>query len=154
MLSTKALSARLVCAIFLSITFALPSWAQSQAFTDWVRNVATHLKKHHQVRPDSQSREGEVLVFFTLDRSGKITSTKIAKSSGITDLDTAALRGVENAQPFPAPPAEVDDSQLSFTLPIAFKKRGVLPVSPVVPEGNEPDEKKLKEQLRGICRGC
>jgi hypothetical protein len=57
--------------------------------------------------------------------SGEITSANLErKEYRLSDPDAAAVKAVENAQPFPAPPAEVDDSQLKFTYSFIFRKMG------------------------------
>jgi periplasmic protein TonB len=124
LLLTRKLSALLAWPIFLLIIFAVPSSAQSQAVTEWIQKIAAHFRTHAFVHPDSTVHSGEVRVAFTLDRSGKITSANLEKSTGFSDLDAAAVKAVENAQPFPAPPAEVDDSHLKFSIPFIFREMG------------------------------
>ena len=57
---------------------------------------------------------------FTIDRKGKVLSSQIATSSGSAVLDAEALALVKRAAPFPPPPAEVADTDLSFVVPIRF----------------------------------
>jgi protein TonB len=149
MISMKIFSSRLASLIFGTIIFVAQSWAQSQAFPEWKEKVATHFRTHVHVHVRAgDSRTGEALVAFTLDRSGKITSTELKKSTGFAELDAAVVQAVENAQPFPPPPAEVDDSQLKFAAPFVFNRDASSTAVDIV------TDEKLKAKLRGICRGC
>jgi periplasmic protein TonB len=47
---------------------------------------------------------GYGIVVFTLDIKGNLTRIAIHKSSGLPDLDAAAVEGVRRAAPFPPPP--------------------------------------------------
>ena len=71
-------------------------------------------------RPRGLRNEGTVTVAFRLDRSGQITGSNIAVSSGDIRLDRLALRMVRHAAPFPSPPDEVPDAKLDFSLSIHF----------------------------------
>jgi protein TonB len=53
---------------------------------------------------------GAVLVQFSVTEGGRLASVRVARSSGSTRLDRAALTVVERAAPFPAPPAGADRS--------------------------------------------
>ena len=56
-----------------------------------------------QEYPDSAlqlEREGRVTVEFLLDQNGEVSNIRIAKSSGTTSLDEAAVHAVQNASPF------------------------------------------------------
>lgn len=71
-------------------------------------------------RPAGLHREGEAEVAFRLDRAGRLREVGLLRSSGDRGLDVLALRAVRLAAPFPAPPAELDEAQLSFTAPVRF----------------------------------
>ena len=57
---------------------------------------------------------------FTIDRKGNVLSSQIATTSGSAVLDAEVLALVKRAAPFPPPPAEVADTDLSFVVPIRF----------------------------------
>jgi protein TonB len=61
-----------------------------------------------------------VSVAFTIDRKGKVVSSRIEKTSGSTVLDAEALALLARAAPFPAPPPEVTDAELTFVVPVRF----------------------------------
>jgi protein TonB len=69
----------------------------------------------------SGARSGNVLVTFSFDRSGRILSVQVARSSGQEALDQQALRNVRSASPIPAPPA--DQASQTLTVPIQFNIR-------------------------------
>jgi TonB family protein len=64
--------------------------------------------------------EGVVRVAFSIDREGKVTSTRVVLSSGSAQLDEEALTLIERAQPFPSLPDQSKD-QVWFTIPIRFR---------------------------------
>jgi protein TonB len=130
---------QLAC-LLLPILFATPCWSQSDPAGEWRREIAAQIQASVHF-PSTIHQGGEARVAFTLDRSGRVTSTKLIRSSGLLELDQAALAAIENAH-FPSAPPEVDDSGLNFVAPMVF-----------VPGKHEHDE-KMKARLQGICRGC
>lgn len=70
----------------------------------------------------SGGERGTVTLAFTIDRSGRLVSSRVAQGSGSRRLDQAALALLGRAAPFPAPPAGSPDA-LSFTVPVAFARR-------------------------------
>ncbi|OCC25722.1 hypothetical protein MB02_02570 [Croceicoccus estronivorus] len=71
-------------------------------------------------RPRGVRGEGSVLLRFRLDRTGALVSSDIARSCGNMNLDRLALRALRTAAPFPAPPQDVSEDRLVFTLPMNF----------------------------------
>jgi len=57
---------------------------------------------------------------FRIDRRGHLLTSRIVQSSGSAALDEETLALAKRAQPFPAPPADVGDDQLSFLVPIRY----------------------------------
>ena len=58
---------------------------------------------------------GAALVAFTIGGNGRLASVSLARSSGSSELDRAALRLVRSAGPFPKPP---QGAQRSFSIQI------------------------------------
>ena len=58
---------------------------------------------------------GATVVAFRVAGSGGLAGLSVARSSGSAALDRAALRVVQRAAPFPAPPA---GAQRSFSIKI------------------------------------
>ena len=57
---------------------------------------------------------------FSIDRQGRVLTSRIVHSSGSDALDDEALALVKRAQPLPPPPAGLADDQLSFVVPIRY----------------------------------
>jgi periplasmic protein TonB len=57
------------------------------------------------------------------DRSGRVLNFFLARSSGDSTLDAEVLAMIERASPLPAPPLEVDDSNLHLLVPVQFSIR-------------------------------
>ena len=64
--------------------------------------------------------QGVTRLAFRLDRRGRVVMSRIAQSSGSAALDQETLALIRRAQPFPAPPADIADDQLSFMVPIHY----------------------------------
>jgi len=64
--------------------------------------------------------QGVTRLAFRLDRRGRVVMSRIAQSSGSATLDQETLALVHRAQPFPAPPVDISDDQLSFVVPIRY----------------------------------
>lgn len=59
--------------------------------------------------------KGRVVVSFRIASNGGLSSVSVARSSGVADLDRAALRIIQRAAPFPAPPP---GAQTLYRIPI------------------------------------
>ena len=68
----------------------------------------------------SAGQQGTARVSFTLSRSGGVMSAGLGGSSGHSALDQETLAMVRRAQPFPPFPADVKQSSMSFSAPVAF----------------------------------
>jgi periplasmic protein TonB len=94
----------------------------SDAIPTWKRQISLLLQRNNRY-PAAALRHREVgtaEVAFTLDRQGRVTASRILRSSGSTVLDNAALEWLKRTQPFPPPPPELADDQLSQTVPMEF----------------------------------
>jgi protein TonB len=91
----------------------------------WASGVVRHLQqfKRYPSTAQSRSEEGTVLLGFSVDRSGHVLSRHIVQSSGHPDLDDEVMSLVERAQPLPAFPPTMTESQLDLTVPIRFSLR-------------------------------
>ena len=90
---------------------------------DWYRQmVAAHLQRFKQYPPTAKAagQQGTARVSFTLSRSGAVLSVGLGGSSGHSALDAETLAMVRRAQPFPAFPADVKQSSMPFSAPVAF----------------------------------
>ncbi len=64
---------------------------------------------------------GTAVVRFTVLRSGSVTSAGLARSSGVGQIDSAALSAVRGS--LPAAPAGVTQQSLSVTIPLNYRVR-------------------------------
>ncbi len=97
----------------------------SEATLTWHKSLVLHLNKHKKYPHDARKKgeEGTAAVSFKLDRSGKVISAHLDKSSGSDLLDKEALEVLNRASPFPQPPSDVPDVSISLSLPIQFRIR-------------------------------
>ena len=80
------------------------------------REIERH--KRYPARAKMMRKQGVVTVSFTIGADGSITGVAIAKSSGIEDLDNAALSAVNSARSIGPRPAGMG---ASISVPISFK---------------------------------
>ncbi len=92
------------------------------AIPNWRRLVVSALERNKRYPAAAQARgeKGTAQLAFSLDRQGKVTASRIVKSSGSAALDQETLDLVRRAQPFPAPPAAMAGAQIDLTVPIRF----------------------------------
>ncbi|MEM9734660.1 MAG: TonB family protein [Pseudomonadota bacterium] len=64
----------------------------------------------------------DVVVRFVMASNGRLRGASIARSSGNSRLDKAALRAVRSAAPFPAFPAGFGRSSLTVTVPMNVRR--------------------------------
>lgn len=84
------------------------------------------VKLRRAKRYPSQARrndlQGTATVSFTVARDGAVSGIRLARSSGHTLLDQAALEMVHRASPMPKVPDDIRGSKLSFTVPVRFSR--------------------------------
>lgn len=79
--------------------------------------------KSYPLAARRRGEHGVVLLTFSVDRNGHVTSRRVLKSSGYSDLDAEVLALVERAQPMPAFPVSMTEVELNLTFPIRFSLR-------------------------------
>jgi protein TonB len=90
----------------------------------WQKQLIAHLDRHKRYPAERLQKSAEILVSFSLDRTGHVLSMSIVKGSGDAAFDEAALAMVRRSDPVPQPPPAVADEGLNFTLPVIFKIKG------------------------------
>ena len=145
----------------LLLVSAIPSNAQQDGLDAqntveaWKKKIVIRLASKKEFPPGANGQGGKAMVKFVIDRQGKLISKELIESTGFEQLDAAALRIIERAEPFPEPPAEVKDDTSSFTVPIVFEKRKLLPwAGGEWPAELVEEQKKVNDKVHGICRGC
>ncbi|PCK79207.1 TonB family protein [Rhizobium sophoriradicis] len=91
--------------------------AGSAAVANYPGKVQKRIRRAIRV-PSEYKRMGEAIsvrLRLTIDGTGRLSSVSVAGSSGIPDLDKAALDGVRRAAPFPPFPPEWGKTSWSFT---------------------------------------
>jgi protein TonB len=92
----------------------------SAAMVSWQRALVAQIERHKRYPPRAHGEQGVARLAFRLDRSGRIVTSRIAQSSGSAALDAETLALIKRAQPFPPPPADISEEQLSFVVPIRY----------------------------------
>ena len=84
--------------------------------------VAAHLARYKQYPAAARSAgsQGVATVSFAIDGGGRVTSTRLAGSSGNPAIDQEVVAMARRASPFPAPP---DGKGRNFTVPVRFNLR-------------------------------
>lgn len=91
----------------------------------WQARVSAWLNRHKRY-PSGAKRKGEegtVQVAFTIDPRGRITSSRVSRSSGNPEFDKAALDMLRRASPVPAPPKEIAKPSMPISVPVVFNLR-------------------------------
>ncbi len=95
---------------------ALPSYRQM---------LAAHLQrfKQYPAAAKAAGEQGVALLSFTVSRSGRVLSSRLARSSGHAALDAETLAMIRRAEPLPAFPPEIKQGSMAFVVPISFAVR-------------------------------
>jgi len=96
-----------------------------RAQASWQKALVSHLNRFKRYPGGARARgsQGSVLVEFTVDRSGKVVTSRVLQHSGSTVLDEEAIAVLQRASPLPSPPAEMTGELFPLTLPIQFRIR-------------------------------
>jgi protein TonB len=99
--------------------------SNSNAIPTWRNRIVILLERHKRYPTAAQGRheQGTAQLAFSIDRHGRLTSSKILRSSGSTVLDNETLELVRRAQPFPPPPPELPGGEINLSVPIKFNIR-------------------------------
>jgi len=99
-----------------------PENRAANSLSDYLRLLALRLAevKQYPAAALAQREQGEVLVGFRVDRSGRVLSWQIARSSGYDELDAEVARMLVRAAPFPPLPRAWHADSASFQVPIGF----------------------------------
>lgn len=87
--------------------------------------LAAHLQrfKQYPAAAKAAGEQGTALLTFTVNRAGRVLSSRLARSSGHTALDAETMAMIQRAQPLPAFPADISQSSMSVTVPVRFAIR-------------------------------
>ncbi|MBE7197379.1 MAG: TonB family protein [Parafilimonas terrae] len=91
------------------------------AMRQWTGAISAAIHGRMNASAANGTGGGTAVVRFTVLRSGQVTAAGVARSSGVGQIDSAALSAVRGSLP-PAP-AGVTQSSLSVSIPLNFKVR-------------------------------
>ncbi|MBC9878419.1 TonB family protein [Bradyrhizobium sp. INPA01-394B] len=127
---------------------------QANSVEIWKRRLSLQLASKKTFPSNAPAEGGTARVVFVLDRTGNLVSSALVESTGSSELDAAALAMVEAAAPFPEPPADIEEDNLRFTVPVIFHAKREMPWRNPLPAEAAADEAKVNAKLHSICRGC
>lgn len=94
----------------------------SVAVRRWESALVAHIERFKRYPTDVRARgeRGKAEVAFTIDREGRVRTSRIVESSGSPELDRETLAMLIRAQPMPKPPSDARLVELSFVVPVHF----------------------------------
>tara|TARA_R110001592_G_scaffold81299_5_gene241404 strand:- start:14855 stop:15673 length:819 start_codon:yes stop_codon:yes gene_type:complete len=95
---------------------------QAGAAADYMSVLQAWLEKHKEYPRSARLRriEGAVLLYFAIDRDGRLLAYRIERSSGHRMLDTETIAMINRAQPLPPIPADMSRDKLEVVVPVQF----------------------------------
>ncbi|MFT4091499.1 MAG: TonB family protein [Asticcacaulis sp.] len=101
---------------------APPAPSASSSPQTWQTKLMSHLERNKRYPSEARSRrqQGVVWVRFSMDREGRVLSSKVDRSSGHAALDREALNMLKRSVPLPKPPEEVSGNPIEITVPVEF----------------------------------
>jgi protein TonB len=97
-----------------------PGVSSSMSAATWRGRVMAHLNARKRY-PGGGAR-GTSSIAFVIDRSGRVLSARLIRSSGSAALDREAVALARRSSPVPAPPPNVRGGRLTLTVPIRFSR--------------------------------
>jgi protein TonB len=88
----------------------------------WGAQIRRKIERRKRYPSGARGASGTVTLRIAVSRAGALRGVSIARSSGNSALDKAALRAVKSARRFPAAPNGLTNSSYSFTLAMQFKR--------------------------------
>ena len=96
------------------------AYAASHSYLEMVRLKIERYKEYPDMARISHI-EGRVTVWFVITPEGHIREATVVKTSTHKALDTAALKAVQDASPFPRPPRRLFKGEIPLELTIFFE---------------------------------
>lgn len=92
---------------------------------DYMSVLQAWLERHKEYPRSARLRriEGTTLLYFVMDRSGKVIDYRIQKSSGHELLDHEVEAMIQRAQPLPEIPKDMHRQRLELVVPVQFLLR-------------------------------
>lgn len=123
----KLMNSKIGKPLFASILMLLPvsEAVNANPINDWRQAVAQKVAKKH-IYPRSAIRkeiEGRAIVKVTIERTGTIAKYDIIEATGEEVLDKVIPKMLSRVDPFPAPPSDLADENLTFLVPLTWRLR-------------------------------
>jgi protein TonB len=98
---------------------------QAGAAADYMSVLQAWLEKHKEYPRSARLRriEGAVLLYFAIDRDGRLLAYRIERSSGHPMLDKETIAMITRAQPLPPIPNDMSRDRLEVVVPVQFSLR-------------------------------
>ncbi|PNG25582.1 energy transducer TonB family protein [Methylocella silvestris] len=90
--------------------------------SNWRGLVSAALNRNKRYPAGAQGASGAATIAFTIDRSGRLASARLVRSSGSAALDQEAVAIAHRSSPFPPPPAEMGGA-VTLSVPINFRQQ-------------------------------
>ena len=87
-------------------------YAELKAWLNQHKDYPAELKK--------QKQQGVVVLTFSINQAGEVTTARVKKSSGFPELDQAALDMLAQANPVPPIPASMGRERLLLNIPVEY----------------------------------
>ncbi|MRU14969.1 energy transducer TonB [Roseovarius sp. A21] len=88
----------------------------------WGAQIRRKIERRKRYPSGARGASGTVTLRIAVSRAGALRGVSIARSSGNSALDKAAMRAVRAARRFPTAPNALTKSSYSFTLAMQFKR--------------------------------
>lgn len=101
---------------------AAPAAPLPNAAPNWRGELMDRLQRAKRYPETARGRgeQGVAYATFTMDRSGRVLSAGIVRSSNSRLLDEEAVALIRRAEPLPPVPAAVAGSTVTLTVPVTF----------------------------------
>lgn len=89
---------------------------------DYAATLLTWLEQHKDYprRARVRRQQGTVMLYFVIDRHGRVLEYRIEEGSGHPALDQEVLSLIQRAQPLPAMPVSMEKDTLELVVPVEF----------------------------------
>jgi protein TonB len=95
--------------------------ARTRVAEDYLWQVGRKMSEHRMFSA-AGNEQGNVILRLTIARDGRVMDVGVARSSGSNTLDAASLALARAASPYPPLPPELTGNQITFILPLNYKK--------------------------------
>ena len=95
--------------------------ARTRIADDYLWQVGRKMSEHRMFSA-AGNEQGNVILRLTVARDGRVMDVGVARSSGSNTLDAASLALARAASPYPPLPPELTGNQITFILPLNYKK--------------------------------